>query len=121
MMTFQMNKIASFLFKFMYGLARILIILFAIYLIALIVTHGFNQHGISLARKAKARTTVQTLMVALDRYKNDVGHYPLTNDSVSSPTKLPALKVYLMPWMICLYRIRTGMVLIIPRQKNTFT
>ncbi len=122
MMTFQLNKIASFLFKLFYSLARILFIICATLLVVSIIPQLFlKTDDIRSAKKAKARTTVQTLMVALDRYKNDVGHYPLTNDSVSSPTKLPALKVYLMPWMICLYKIRTGMVLIIPRQKNTFT
>ena len=33
--------------------------------------------AVEMAKKAKARTTVQTLTVALDRYKNDVGIYPL--------------------------------------------
>lgn len=32
--------------------------------------------AVLMAKKAKARTTVQTLTVALDRYKNDVGIYP---------------------------------------------
>ena len=82
MMTFQLNKIASFLFKLFYSLARILFIICATLLVVSIIPQLFlKTDDIRSAKKAKARTTVQTLMVALDRYKNDVGHYPLTNDS----------------------------------------
>ncbi len=76
--------IAALIIKFIAIVTIIISFIFLCFMVFLFVSSLplHPSHALDLNfKEAKAKTTVQTLKVALDRYKDDIGHYPLTNDS----------------------------------------